>query len=220
MNDMNPTVDMLLRAAIVPIFTHESPEVSLSVIRACYAGGMRVFEYTNRTAGALENFRRLVAAQFADFPDLLLGIGTVFDADTAGRFIDAGAQFVVAPIMNPAVGEVCRQHKVPWLPGCQTLTEVYHALEAGADIIKIFPGEVVGPAFVKSVKSVMPQARLMVTGGVEPTAESLTKWFSAGVSGVGMGSQLFPKEVVAQGDMEAIQQTVEQALAIVKEINM
>lgn len=212
------TINKLLKAGIIPIFSHESVEISLAVVQAAYAGGVRVFEYTNRNANALANFSALIAARPRYFPDLCLGIGTVFDPETAGQFIAAGAEFVVAPVCNPAVGTLCRLHNVPWLPGCMTITEVFAAHQAGADIIKIFPGEVVGPAFVKSVKAVLPMVKLMVTGGVEPTSESLGKWLGAGAVGVGLGSQLFRQSVIEAGDWTTIRQTITNAFSVLNAV--
>ena len=209
-------LNTLLDAGIVPIFSHETAETSLAVVRAAYAGGSRVFEYTNRHTNAPANFRRLLAARATDFPGLCLGIGTVLDPATAAQFIEAGAEFVASPVNDPAVGAVCRARNVPWLPGCMTITEVLSAHRAGADIVKVFPGEVVGPAFVKSVRSVLPAVKLMVTGGVEPTADSLGRWFGAGAAGVGLGSQLFRKSVIEAGDWADITQTVANALALVR----
>lgn len=211
-------IDQLLRAGVVPIFSHESPDTSLAVLRAAYEGGVRVFEYTNRQAQALATFRQLAVVQQREMPDLLLGIGTVFEADTARQFIDAGARFVVAPVCDPAVGAVCQAHNVPWLPGCMTLTEILTARRAGAALIKVFPGEVVGPAFVRSVRSVMPDARLLVTGGVEPTRASLSTWLGAGAAGVGLGSQLFPKDVIAQHDMPAVTEKIRHVLQLYAEV--
>jgi 2-dehydro-3-deoxyphosphogluconate aldolase / (4S)-4-hydroxy-2-oxoglutarate aldolase len=162
-------------------------------------------------------FRELMAARAEALPDMLMGIGTVFTPADATRFIEAGAAFVVSPICNPAVGRVCAEANVPWLPGCMTLTETYLAHEAGAAIVKVFPGEVVGPAFVKSVRSVLPAVKLMVTGGVEPTAESLGRWFGAGAVSVGMGSQLFPKVAIQAGDWAAIEQTIRQTLHLAEQ---
>ncbi len=212
------TTNQLVQAGIVPVFSHTDADVSLQVVKASYAGGIRVFEYTNRNASALANFKRLVAEKDTHFPAMLLGIGTVWTPEDAQQFIEAGAAFVVSPGLNPAVGEVCRAHGVPWLPGCMTVSEVFQAMQAGADFVKIFPGEVVGPAFVRSVKSVLPAARLMVTGGVEPTEASLSTWFGAGVTAVGMGSQLFNKQAIADENWATIEQTVSQTLAILVQI--
>ncbi|AQG80399.1 bifunctional 4-hydroxy-2-oxoglutarate aldolase/2-dehydro-3-deoxy-phosphogluconate aldolase [Spirosoma montaniterrae] len=212
------TTDQLLQAGIVPVFSHADADISVQVVRASYAGGIRVFEYTNRNASALDNFKRLVAAKADHFPDMLLGIGTIWQPEHARQFIEAGAAFVVAPGLNPAVGDVCRTQNVPWLPGCMTVSEVFQAMQAGADFVKIFPGEVVGPAFVRSVKSVLPTARLMVTGGVEPTEASLSAWFGAGVTAVGMGSQLFQKQAIAEQNWKAIEQMVSRTLTILEQI--
>ncbi|WP_246169001.1 beta/alpha barrel domain-containing protein [Rudanella paleaurantiibacter] len=215
---MMTTTEQLLQAGIVPVFSHPDAETSVAVVAASYAGGIRVFEYTNRNASALDNFRRLVEAKAEQFPQMLLGIGTIWEPAQAHAFIDAGATFVVSPVMNPAVGAVCQERNIPWIPGCMTLTEVYQAQKAGATFVKVFPGEVVGPAFVRSVKSVLPDVQLMITGGVEPTEASLSAWFGAGATAVGMGSQLFNKGAVAQKDRSAIEAAVAGAMQVYQQV--
>lgn len=208
------TEHFLLNAGIVPVFSHPDPETSLAVVEACYAGGIRVFEYTNRHATALDTFRRLVVERPSRFPAMRLGIGTIWEPEQARQFIEVGAEFIVSPVLNPAVGAVCRERRVPWIPGCMTLNEVYQAQKAGATFIKVFPGEVVGPAFVRSVKSVLPDVHLMITGGVEPTKASLSTWFGAGATAVGMGSQLFSKQAVADQNRQTIETAVANALHV------
>lgn len=208
------TLQKITQSGIIPVFSHPDLEVSLAIVRACYDGGLRAFEYTNRNAQALDNFRQVAEVAKRDMPDLLLGAGTIWDVPMAETFAQAGADFIVSPIMNPAVGAWCRENNLVWSPGCMTVTEVFNAKQQGAELIKVFPGEIVGPAFVRSVKSVLPDVKLMVTGGVEPNAENLKAWFGAGVSCVGMGSQLFSKQAIAEKNWATIQQTVAQAVAL------
>lgn len=209
-------INSLTQSGIIPVFSHPNVDVSLAIVRACYEGGLRAFEYTNRNAQALSNFRQVAALVKREMPDMLLGAGTIWDVPMAETFAEAGADFIVSPIMNPAVGAWCRERGILWSPGCMTVTEVYNAKQQGAELIKVFPGEVVGPAFVRSVKSVMPDVQLMVTGGVEPTAESLSAWFGAGVSCVGMGSQLFDKQAIAEGQWAVIRAKVAGAIVLLK----
>ena len=185
------TLAALLRHPVVPVFYNADVAYTQRIVQACYAGGIRVFEFVNRGAQALEVFAQLQDFVREQCPDMVLGIGTIYKAADAEQFIAAGAEFVVQPLATAEVAEVCRAHDIPWLPGALTPAEIYHASEQGAAVVKIFPGNVVGPDYVKSLRGPMPHTKLMVTGGVEPTRESLSAWFGAGVNAVGMGSQLF-----------------------------
>ncbi len=176
---------------IVPVFYHADVTYACSVLQACYDGGARAFEFTNRGEAALSVFTELVNYARTHCPGLRLGIGTILTPNSAEQFIQAGADFVVQPITTAAVGEVCRAHQIDWIPAAATLNEIYQATQLGAEVVKVFPGNVLGPGFVKAVRGPMPQLNLMVTGGVEPTAESLMAWFGTGVTAVGIGSQLF-----------------------------
>jgi len=180
-----------LAAPLVPVFFHAEVAYAQSVVRACYAGGVRVFEFTNRGANAFEVFQGLAQLTQADCPDLVLGIGTIYTAAEAERFIAAGAAFVVQPVCTAEVAAACQRHDVAWLPGALTPTEIYAATQLGAELVKIFPGSFVGPDYIRALRGPMPNVKLMVTGGVEPTEASLAEWFGAGVQVVGIGSQLF-----------------------------
>jgi 2-dehydro-3-deoxyphosphogluconate aldolase/(4S)-4-hydroxy-2-oxoglutarate aldolase len=185
------TLAALLRYPVVPVFYHADAAYAQRILQACYAGGIRVFEFVNRGEQALDVFRQLQPFVAEKCPDMVLGIGTIYKAADAEKFIAAGAQFVVQPLATAEVAEVCKAHGIPWLPGALTPTEIYNASELGAAVVKIFPGNVVGPDYIKALRGPMPHTRLMVTGGVEPTRESVSAWFGAGVNAVGMGSQLF-----------------------------
>jgi 2-dehydro-3-deoxyphosphogluconate aldolase/(4S)-4-hydroxy-2-oxoglutarate aldolase len=181
----------VLAAPLVPVFFHADAAHAQDMVRACYAGGVRVFEFTNRGANAFEVFQELAKLTATDCPDLVLGIGTIYNAADAERFIAAGAVFVVQPITTADVAEACQRHDVAWVPGAMTLNEIYAATQLGAQLVKVFPGNVVGPDYIKAVRGPMPATKLMVTGGVEPTEASLAEWFGAGINAVGIGSQLF-----------------------------
>ncbi|GAB3581433.1 beta/alpha barrel domain-containing protein [Hymenobacter daeguensis] len=185
------TLATLLRYPVVPVFYHADAAYAQRMLQACYNGGIRVFEFTNRGENALAVFSELQAFAQENCPDMVLGIGTLFTAEQAEQFIAAGAAFVVQPCATAEVAEVCRAHDVPWLPGALTPTEIYQASQMGAAVVKIFPGNIVGPDYVKALRGPMPHIKLMVTGGVEPTEASVSAWFGAGVNAVGMGSQLF-----------------------------
>ena len=185
------TLASLLRYPVVPVFYHADAAYAQRIVQACYAGGIRVFEFVNRGEQALDVFKQLQEFVGVQCPDMVLGIGTIYKAAEAEQFIAAGAEFVVQPLATAEVAEVCRAHDIPWLPGALTPTEIYNATELGAAVVKIFPGNLVGPDYVKALRGPMPHIKLMVTGGVEPTRESVSAWFGAGVNAVGMGSQLF-----------------------------
>jgi 2-dehydro-3-deoxyphosphogluconate aldolase/(4S)-4-hydroxy-2-oxoglutarate aldolase len=203
---------------IVPLFFHADLGVAQSVLKACYDGGIRVFEFTNRGAEAPQIFAKLIEYCEKECPDLVLGIGTVYDEKQAGEFIQMGADFMLQPFTTPSVGELCTKHDVPWMPGTMTLTEIRNAEVLGAKIVKIFPGNVVGPAFVKATKGPMPHTKIMVTGGVEPTHESLKSWFDAGAAVVGMGSQLFPPAFIAKQDYQGISTKINELIHIYRSL--
>lgn len=209
--------DEMKRTGIVPLFTHDDAEVASKVLRAAYAGGIRVFEFTNRRKNSFEVFQHLLNDR-RHFPDLMLGIGTIMDGATTRKFIEAGADFIISPILKLEMSEVCHQHGKLWLPGCATLTEIVTAKEHGAEVIKVFPGSVLGPGFVSSIMPVVPDLNLMITGGVEPNEQNLSAWFKSGAMCVGMGSQLFTKEILEQHQWNVLEQKVSDALNIVKKI--
>lgn len=203
---------------IVPVFYHKDLAVAKQVLKACYDGGIRAFEFTNRGDFAHEIFGELVKYAAAECPELALGVGSVVDAPTAALFIQLGACFVVGPLFNPEVAKVCNRRLVPYTPGCGTVSEVGFAQECGCDLCKVFPGDVLGPKFVKGLLAPMPWSKLMVTGGVEPTPENLSAWFKAGVYCVGMGSKLFPKDRIAAADWQYITDKCRECIATAAEL--
>ena len=203
---------------IVPVFYNGNLEISKNVLKACYEGGIRAFEFANRGDFAQEVFGELVKYANKELPGMIVGIGSVVDPGTAALYIQLGANFVVGPLFNPAIAPICNRRNIPYAPGCGSVSEVGAAQEAGCDLCKVFPGDVLGPAFVKGLRAPMPWSKLMVTGGVKPTRENLEGWFKAGVYCVGMGSNLFPKDVIAAGEWSKISDLCRDALAIVKEV--
>ena len=207
----------ILATGMVPVYYHADTEVAKRVVKACYDGGVRAFEFTNRGDFASEVFIELVKYARRECPELILGVGSIVDAPTAALFLQYGANFVVGPYLNPEVARLCNRHLVPYTPGCGSVTEIGTAHELGCDLVKIFPaGNVGGPSFVKNINAPLPWTLVMATGAVEPTEENLTAWFKAGVACVGMGSKLFPKETVAAGDWEAIAEKCRYSLDIIK----
>lgn len=202
-------------APMVPVFYHKDAEVAKAVVKACYDGGVRAFEFTNRGDFAHEIFADVVKFAASECPEMAIGVGSVVDPGTASLYMQLGACFVVGPLFNPDVAKVCNRRSVPYTPGCGSVSEVGFAQEAGCDLIKIFPGDVLGPKLVKGLLAPMPWSKLMVTGGVEPTEENLKGWFAAGVYCVGMGSKLFPKDKVAAADWQYVTDKCREALAVI-----
>ncbi|WP_298063951.1 bifunctional 4-hydroxy-2-oxoglutarate aldolase/2-dehydro-3-deoxy-phosphogluconate aldolase [uncultured Rikenella sp.] len=207
------------RQGVIPVFYHADAEICKQVLKASYAAGIRVFEFTNRGDFAHEVFGTLNRWAATELPELMLGVGSVVDAPTAALYIQLGAAFVVSPLLNEEMAPVCNRRKILWAPGCGSLSEIGRAEELGAEIVKIFPGSSVGgPGFVKAVKGPCPWSSIMPTGGVEPTEESLRAWFEAGVTCVGMGSNLFPKKLIEAGDWNAITETIGRIRAIIASV--
>lgn len=206
----------MINTGVVPVFYHADIEIAKQVVKACYEGGIRVFEFTNRGDFAQEVFAELIKWADKECPKMILGIGSIVDAPTAALYIQLGANFVVGPLLNPDIFKVCNRRQIAYSPGCATTTEIGYAQELGAEIIKVFPGgNVGGPSFVKNIKAPMPWSRIMVTGGVEPTEENLSAWFNVGVTCVGMGSNLFPKEVLKNREWTKITELCKNSLSII-----
>lgn len=204
---------------IVPVFYHKDLEVSKQVLQACYEGGIRVFEFTNRGDYAHEVFSELNKFAAQNLPEMIMGVGSIVDAGTAALYIQMGANFIVSPILSEDMAKVCNRRKIAWSPGCGSLSEIGKAEELGAEVVKIFPGtEVGGPSFVAAVKGPFPWTSIMPTGGVTPTKENLTAWFKAGVHCVGMGSQLITKDILANKDYSSLATKVKEALQLVQDL--
>lgn len=204
---------------LVPLFYNADAELVKQVVKACYKGGARVFEFTNRGDFAHEVFAEVNKWCATECSEMIMGVGSVVDSATAALYIQLGANFIVSPSLNPEMAKVCNRRKIAWLPGCGTLSEINSAEELGCEIVKIFPGkEVGGPAFVKAITAPCPWTSIMPSGGVAPTQESLESWFNAGVTCVGLGSQLTPKEVIANRDFDFIENKIKEALAIIAKL--
>ena len=210
-------LDAIVSTGMVPVYYNKDVEIAKQVVKACYEGGVRAFEFTNRGDFAHEVFAELIKFATKECPELVLGVGSIVDAGTASLYLQLGANFVVGPLFNPEIAKVCNRRLVPYTPGCGSVSEIGFAQEVGYDLCKIFPaGNVGGPSFVKNIKAPMPWSMIMATGAVEPTEENLSAWFKVGVTCVGMGSKLFPKEMIAAGNWEAISTLCRDALATIK----
>ncbi|RXG27620.1 bifunctional 4-hydroxy-2-oxoglutarate aldolase/2-dehydro-3-deoxy-phosphogluconate aldolase [Leeuwenhoekiella marinoflava] len=204
---------------IVPVFYNPDVEVCKQVLKACYDGGLRTFEFTNRGDYAYEVFSELNKYAKAELSGMMMGVGSVLDAGTSSLYLQLGADFIVSPVVNAEMAKACNRRKVAWMPGCGSVTEISFAEELGAEVVKIFPGaQVGGPAFIKGVKGPLPWASIMPTGGVSPTEENLKTWFDAGVHCVGIGSKLFVKDTSGAYDLEGVTSTIKNALDIVKKL--
>lgn len=218
MNDKKIVLQSILAQGILPLFYWESPSVCLKVIQTLYRAGVRAVEYTNRGVAALDNFTMLKKTLAVESPDLHLGIGTVKSKAEAEAFVTAGADFIVAPIINPQVGEVAAKAGLLWIPGCMTPTEIYAAQENKAELIKIFPANILKPEFVSSIKELFPGQRFIPTGGVEIEETNIRSWISAGVCAVGLGSRLVSKEILLNENYELLYEKTMVALTIARTI--
>lgn len=205
----------MAETGMIPVFNDKDSQIARKVLDVSYKAGIRVFEFTNREANAFEVFKDL-KIYAGKYPDLLLGIGTVFTREDAVRFHMAGADFFVSPALVPEVAQYCNMKNLFWIPGCATITEVHTAKTLGATLIKAFPGNLLGPAFIKAVLSIMPDLKMMPTGGVEPNQTSLKSWFDSGVVCVGMGSQLFDKKAIVSGEFESLESRIKETLEIIQ----
>ncbi len=211
-------IGKILELGLVPVFYHDNLEVAKKIVQACIDGGQKVIEFTNRGDFAYQVFTELAKWVNVEFKDVIIGVGSVIDPMTAALYINSGANFIVGPVFNPEVAKICNRRKVPYSPGCGSVSEISEAEEMGCDIIKIFPGEEVGgPSFIKNMLAPCPWVKLMPTGGVDTTRESIFEWIKAGAAALGIGSKLISKEIVNTGDFEALTKKVEQCLWWIKE---
>src|SRR6056300_227905 len=209
-------VQQMKESGMVPLFYHPDIEVAKSVLKACYDGGARLMEFTNRGDFALEIFTDLIKYALAELPGMILGVGSVTDAAAASQYMLAGANFVVTPVFREDIAIVCNRRKILWSPGCGSLTEIARAEELGAEIVKLFPGNIYGPQFVKAIKGPQPWTSIMPTGGVTTEEKNLKSWFDAGVTCVGLGSQLISKGVVQNKAYDTLTDTVKKTLALIQ----
>lgn len=212
-------LNQIVAAGLVPVFYHPDFETAKNIVHACSEAGIKAVEYTNRGDLAYRVFADLVAYFQKSDPSVILGVGSIVDPYSAGLFIASGANFVVGPSLNPEVARLCNRRKIAYSPGCASASEISDAEELGVEIVKIFPGDAVGgPKFVKSILGPMPWVRIMPTGGVAATQQSIHDWFRAGVTAVGIGSNLVRKDWVAAGAYEKISELASQMLDWIREV--
>jgi len=212
-------LNTVVETGLVPLYYNKDAEIVRKVVKACYDGGARVFEFTNRGEYAHEVFGEVNKWAAVNCPELVMGVGSVVDAGTASLYIQLGANFIVSPSLNPDLAKVCNRRKIAWMPGCGTLSEINLAEELGVEIVKIFPGsEVGGPSFVKAIKAPCPWTKIMPSGGVSTDPENLKAWFDAGVSCVGLGSKLFPSDVIKNEKYDEVTANVKAAMKVVQDL--
>jgi len=216
MSKKNELLKLIPQQGILPLFFHKDAEVSIQVLKALYNAGIRAVEYTNRGEAALANFKLMKQLCESEMKDLYLGIGTMKNAEMAKTFIDAGADYLICPGWVPEVAEVADQHDMLWVPGCMTPSEIIAAENKGARMIKLFPGNVLGPGFMSAIKELFPQLLFMPTGGVELDRDNIAGWFKAGVCAVGMGSKLITKPLLEAKQYDQITEATRAVMAIIK----
>jgi 2-dehydro-3-deoxyphosphogluconate aldolase/(4S)-4-hydroxy-2-oxoglutarate aldolase len=212
-------ITKLKQQGLLPLFYHSDATVCLEVTKALYAAGIRAIEFTNRGDAAFANFKTLVAARNTSMPDLLLAVGTIRSADQANRFLEAGADFLISPVFDADVCDAAYINKILWIPGCMTPTEIHVAENAGCRLIKLFPGNVLGPSFVSGIRELFPNVDFMPTGGVEPVKENIEAWFKAGVCAVGMGSKLISKAILEAKEYHTIESKARELLSIIAQLH-
>jgi len=210
-------LDAIVQTGIIPVYYNKDTEIAKNVLKACYSGGIRVFEFTNRGDFANEVFAELVKFAAKECPELILGIGSIVDAPTASLYLQLGANFIVGPLLNPDIAKICNRRLIPYTPGCGSVSEIGFAQELGCDLCKVFPADSVGgPSFISNIMAPMPWTMIVATGAVEPTEENLSRWFKAGVTAVGIGSKLFPKEAISCEKWDIITSLCKQTLSFIQ----
>lgn len=203
---------------MIPLFYNKDTEVSINVLKACYAGGARLMEFTARNDFSQEVFAELVQYAGKNLPDMIIGVGSITDAAAASLYMQLGANFIVTPVLREDIAIVCNRRKVLWSPGCGSLTEIAKAEELGCEIVKLFPAAIYGPEFIKNIKGPCPWTTIMPTGGVTTERENLKSWFDAGATCVGIGSQLISSEILKNEDYASLTLKVKETLALISEI--
>lgn len=218
MNKKAHLLKLIPEQGILPLYFYKDTEVSLEVLKALYRAGIRTVEYTNRGEAALQNFKKMRELCNAELSGMYLGIGTIKNGEMAQSFIDAGADFIICPGLVETVAKVADDNNMLWVPGCMTPTEIICAETLGAQMIKLFPGNILGPEFMSSIKTLFPDLMFMPTGGVDLNRENIAAWLKAGVCAVGMGSKLISKELLEQKNYSKIEEHAKEALDILKSL--
>jgi 2-dehydro-3-deoxyphosphogluconate aldolase/(4S)-4-hydroxy-2-oxoglutarate aldolase len=212
-------VTKMAETGMVPLFYNSNADIVCKTVAACYEGGARLFEITNRGDFAHEVFRDVMKFASKNMPEMIVGAGSIVDAPTAAIYMQMGAGFIVSPILNQEIAKVCNRRKTLWIAGCASLSEISQAEEWGAEIVKLFPAnQTIGPDFIKAIKGPMPWSSILPTGGIKPTEESIKPWIQAGALCVGLGSELITKSIIADGNFTKLSDDVAAVLSLIKKI--
>jgi 2-dehydro-3-deoxyphosphogluconate aldolase / (4S)-4-hydroxy-2-oxoglutarate aldolase len=218
MDQKTEILELIKTQGVLPLFFYKDTEVSIDVLRALYQTGIRTVEYTNRGEAALNNFRKMRSVLDSELKGMYLGVGTIKNAEAAQAFIDAGADYIISPGLVEDAARVADANKMLWVPGCMTPSEIIRAEQLGAKLVKLFPGNILGPSFLSAIKELFPNLLFMPTGGVEVEKENLSGWFKAGVCAVGMGSKLITKSALENKDYERIKTETRKTLQLISEV--
>lgn len=218
MQTENFIISKIKEQGVVPLFYNDDLTTSLNITKALYEAGMHCIEFTNRGVNAFENFSQMLKLRDESLPGLLLGIGTIKSAEDANQFIDAGADFLVSPVFDSSICDVAYINKVPWIPGCMTPTEIHVAQQAGCNLIKLFPGNLLQPSYVEAVLPLFTGLDLIVTGGVDSTEQSIKAWFNSGVAAIGIGGKLITKEILEQGNFDQLKNKAIEIMGIIQAV--
>ncbi len=208
MISMHITLTLLQKQKVLPLFYHADAEVCKGVVEALYHGGIRLIEFTNRGSEALARFTELSSLCKQSYPEMRLAVGTIASGKDAEDFIEAGADVLISPFWDDEVAVVAKNAGVLWIPGCMTPTEIHHAVQEGIQLIKLFPGNLLGTGFVEAIRPLFPNVHFVVTGGVDATADSVKQWLNAGIVAAGLGSKLITGEVMQQKQFSVLQEKV------------
>ncbi len=218
MSNISQTTESIIVQGMLPLYFNAEETVSVEVLRAIYRAGVKAVEYTNRGEAAFTNFKKLIEVRNAEMPGLLLGIGTIKNQETAEKYISTGADFLVSPGFVKEVADLANSKNIFYAPGCMTPTEIIAAENSGIKFIKLFPGNMLGPEYVSSIKDIFPALYFMPTGGVDTTKENIAAWFKAGVCAVGMGSKLISKKLMEQKDYTSIETETKKVIEIINQV--
>ena len=218
MDKRSEILKLIPEQGVLPLFFYKDTQVSIEVLKALYSAGIRSVEYTNRGEAALTNFREMRKVCDTELEGMYLGVGTIKNAETARAFIEAGADYIISPGLVEDAIKVAEENGLLWVPGCMTPTEIIRADQLGAKMVKLFPGNLLGPSFLSAIKELFPNLLFMPTGGVEVEKENLAGWFKAGVCAVGMGSKLITKSALENRDYEGIKTSTLKSLDLIREV--
>lgn len=211
-------IQQIEEQGLLPLFYHADKNTCIAITKTLYAAGVRMIEFTNRGENALENFKALVLERDKDMKEMLLSVGTIRTVQQAMHFINAGADFLISPLFDKSICYFAGLNKVLWIPGCMTPTEIHSANQAGCNMIKLFPGNVLGPSFAEAIKPLFPNLDFVVTGGVDTTEQNLLSWFNAGVCAVGMGSKLISKDIMESRNYDELSAKTKEVISIIRKI--